>query len=119
MFKTIKTAALSVMIGLGAISTLPVTANAGDLSIHIGGGHYRNGGFGLFFGDSGHSYRRDHGRYERFCSPRRAVNKARRMGVRHARVAHVNHRTIGVKGRRHGHRSYIVFARAPHCPVLR
>ncbi len=122
MFKTVKAAIVTAMIATGAVAAVPATASA-DPVVKVGGSvHFTGSGFGIYFGEGGHRY---HDRWERprhmrrYCSPRRAVRKARRIGLRHARIAHVNHRTIGVKGRRHGHREYVVFARAPHCPILR
>ncbi len=53
------------------------------------------------------------------CSAGRALRKAERMGIRHARIADVGRRTIDVFGRdRYGDRIYITFGRQPSCPVL-
>ena len=55
----------------------------------------------------------------RFCSPREAVQKAHRMGLRHAGVARVNNRAIVVAGHHWGHRAHVVFARnSRHCSVI-
>lgn len=128
MFKLIKTATLSAMIGLGAMAAAPSTASADSLGIQF---LAQDAGFGFYFGDSGSAYRdwdrrhdrRDsYDRYDRrdFCSPRDALRKAEWLGMRHVRVTHVNYRTIGVAGRVRGHHyDRILFARAPHCPVLR
>jgi hypothetical protein len=125
MLKLIKTATLSAMIGLGAMAAAPSTASADSIGIHF---LAQNAGFGFYFGESG-SARRDwdrrhdrRDRYERrdFCSPHDALRKAQWLGMRHARVTHVNYRTIGVEGRIRGYgHDRILFARAPHCPVLR
>lgn len=123
MFNKIKNIAVSAMVSLGVLAAIPATAQAHHL--HHGGG----AGFGIWFGDGGHSYWRydrrprhwGHGprRGRHGCSVRRALNKAHRMGVRHARVRLANHNVIKVKGRSRGHRVRIVFARAPGCPVIR
>ena len=51
------------------------------------------------------------------CTAGRAVHKASRIGVRHARVVWSNHRIIKVRGRKHGHRVTVNFGRAPSCPI--
>ncbi len=71
------------------------------------------GGFTFHFGDAP----RRHKGFARHCTAQRAVHKASRWGVRHARVVNANHRIIKVRGRKHGHRVTIRFGRAPHCPV--
>lgn len=113
MFRFLKTAALASMIGVGVIGATAGTAQADGLylGVHGKGGHIA---FGF-----GHGPKWGKGRqFRRGCTPHRAVSKARHMGVRHARVVRANHRIIKVRGRKFGHRVNIVFARAPHCPVL-
>ena len=65
----------------------------------------------------GHRY---HGGYRpvRACSVNQALNKASRMGIRNPRAV-VNRNAVRVTGWRHGHRSAVVFARAPGCPIIR
>jgi hypothetical protein len=119
MFSKLKTAALSAVIGLGAIAAVPATAQADSLYLNFGGG-YHNSGAGFWVGDD--DYRRDwryERRYNRFCTPDRAVYKAQRLGVRRAHVVDVDRRTIRVAGSRYGERVRITFARAPNCPVVR
>lgn len=70
------------------------------------------GGFTFYFGSP--APRRGH--FAR-CTTNRAVHKASRFGVRHARVVWSNHRVIKVRGRKHGHRVTINFGRAPSCPI--
>jgi hypothetical protein len=123
MFAKLKTAALSAVIGLGAIAAVPAAAQAEGLYLNFGGG-YHNSGSDFYVGDDDYrgDYRRDwrhERRYNRFCTPNRALNKAERLGVRRARVVDVDRRTIEVAGRKHGERVHITFARAPHCPVVR
>ncbi len=81
--------------------------------------------FGITIGERaqpvhGRSYR-DHRAYRDYrpaCSPRRAVRKARRMGVNRARIVRVNRRAVVVKGRSMGDRVLVRFARERRCPVL-
>ncbi|MCB8837212.1 hypothetical protein [Aurantimonas sp. VKM B-3413] len=68
---------------------------------------------------AGHRHhRRDHVRGPA-CSPRQAVHKAHRLGLRRTHIRRVNRRVIAVAGRFH-HRGHAVvrFARVPGCPVL-
>jgi hypothetical protein len=119
MITKLKTAALSALIGLGAIAAVPAAAQAEGLYLNFGGG-YHNSGAGFYVGDD--DYRRDYRhdrRYNRFCTPNRALNKAERLGIRRARVVDVDRRTIDVVGRKHGDRVRVTFARAPHCPIVR
>lgn len=64
--------------------------------------------------------RRDARRYDRGCTPDRALDKADRMGIRHARIADVGRRTVDVVGRsRHGNRVVVSFDRRDrHCGVI-
>lgn len=68
-------------------------------------------------------YRRDwrgHGyRPVRWCKPRKAVHKARRIGVHRAHIERISKRRIVVTGYRHGRHVGVVFARASrHCRVI-
>lgn len=121
MFAKLKTAALSALIGLGAIAAIPATAQADNIYLNYGNGQ---SGFGVQIGDYGRvDYRRNDRRWDdrryRECTPNRALDKAERNGVRRARVVNVNRRTITVAGRKWGERVQMTFARAPNCPVVR
>lgn len=120
MFKLIRNAALSALIGLGAIAALPASAQANSFQLGIGSG---GTSMSFHFGDSRDRYHRaPRQNYRQYgqCSQREAVRKASRMGVRHARVVHANHRTVHVEGRARGyHNARIVFANARNCPVIR
>ena len=120
MFKFLRTLALSAIVGLGAIAAMPAPADAAGGSIYLGFGS-GHGPSGFRFDDRGRHHYRGAGRHHgRECSPRDAVRKASRMGVRHARVVDSGRRTIRVAGRGHGHRPVtVVFGKAPSCPVLR
>jgi hypothetical protein len=67
-------------------------------------------------------YRRDRyddNGYGRRCDPEDAMDKARRMGVRRARVVDVDRRTIDVAGRWRGDRVILTFGRRGNCPLIR
>lgn len=135
MNNLIKTAALSTLIGLGALGVAP--ASAQGVYLGLGGGHH-GPSVGVWMGDGGHSYRRyeerDYGdryhsgyhdryrphrpNYGPACSPNQAMNKAERMGIRRARIQDVSRRVIEVAGRSRGDRVVVTFARAPGCPVI-
>jgi hypothetical protein len=111
-FNAFRTAALAGLVGLTAFVAAP--AQAGDVKIRLG----HHVGFGVYIGDG---YSRDHGddfRWRKRCTVDRALFKARRIGVRHARIDYVTRSEIGVVGRSRGERVRITFARAPHCPVI-
>lgn len=111
MFRKIKIAALSAFLGLGTLAAMPATAQADGIYFSFGQGGPRVGVY-----DSGYSHRH----YRRHaCTPGQAVHKARRHGVRNAHVVRVNRNVIKVRGHRHHHRVKMVFARAPHCPIIR
>lgn len=135
MLTLIRTVALSALVGLGALAAMPAPAMAQSGGIYLGfGSSDRGPSAGFHFNDRGRHDYRDRGRHHQrdtrrqarerdhrgFCSPREAVRKASRMGLRNARVVSANHRVIRVEGRRHSPRHHIVtFANARNCPVLR
>jgi hypothetical protein len=122
MITKLKTAALSALIGLGAIAAVPATAMAEGVYLNYGSGHHSGVGIGVQVGGYDRhdyrDYRRDRPHF-RGCSPERALNKAERMGVRRAQVVDVDRRTIKVAGRKHGDRVRMTFSRAPNCPIVR
>ncbi|MBP0617540.1 hypothetical protein [Jiella mangrovi] len=100
---------LCVVAALGAAgAAAPTSASARDFGATISIG---NGGIELVR-HRGH-YRPNYG-----CSPRRALNKARHFGIRHARIRGVSRRAIVVAGRKRHHRAVVRFARVPGCPVI-
>ena len=114
----LKSAALSVLIGLGAIAAAPSAASAGDGALYLGIGD-GSARFSIQVGQRDRYYHRP-ARHVRHCTPGQAVHKAQRMGVRNARVVREGRNVIRVRGRAYGHgRVTVVFARAPHCPVIR
>lgn len=137
MFKFLKSAVLSALIGLGALASMPAAAQAQSGGVYLGFGNGPSVGF--HFNDRGRHFdrdRRDRGRHfdrdrrdrggwrerrsYRECSPRDAVRKARRMGVRHPRVLASGYRSILIQGKTRWDRfTRVRFGKAPHCPVLR
>ncbi|SDA90061.1 hypothetical protein [Mesorhizobium qingshengii] len=116
MFNTIKTAALSALIGLGTLAAMPAHAD----SLYLGFGNNNDPRFGVYAGEDGYRHRRDERRdyWRRGCSPERALDKAERMGLYRARIVDVNRRTVKVMGRQDGDRVVIVFANERGCPVI-
>jgi len=123
MFRILKTAALSALVGLGALSAMPA-AHADGVYLNFGSGGDVGGGFYVRDNDNRHWHRPDRwDRRERWdrraCTPDRALDKADRMGLHRARVVDVSRRTITVVGRKFGDRMVVTFSREPHCPILR
>ena len=99
MFASSRTAALSAVIGLGAIAAIPAAAQADGLYLDFGGSRPRRRR-GLSRRPRWRPPRRKirYDRRYRACTPHRAVDKAERMGIRRARVVDVDRRTIEVAG---------------------
>jgi len=114
--------------------------NAITIGNNRNNGHFRyahsrrHNGHGYRHGSrhNGHGYRhgrrnfghRKHGRHhqrrDRYCSPRRAIDKAWNMGLKRPHVSRVGDGSIVVKGRRYGHRVRVVFSRwTPWCEVIK
>jgi len=119
MLTMLKTAALSALIGLGAIAAVPAAAQADSLHFSFGDGR-----IGIQAGryDNYDRYdrydRRDRRDWRRTCSPGEAVHKARRIGLRNPRVVDVDRRTIDVVGRSRGDRVRVTFARTGNCRIV-
>lgn len=128
----IRTAALSAVIGLGALAALPAAAQADSFYFGITP-HGPSAGVVV---DQGHSYRPgpnpwDRGRWDRDrrdrwdrgwdrgCSAGEALRKADRMGIDRVRVTRETPRSITVSGRSHGRYVAVSFARSPSCPIIR
>lgn len=134
MFKFVKIAALSAFVGLGALASVPSTAQAQSGGVYLGFGN-QGPSVGFHFDDRGRHDVRDRDRghrrggYDdrrpdrggwRGCSAREAVHKAERMGLRRARIVSENRRVVRVEGRgRGGHPTMIVFANDRGCPIVR
>ena len=116
MFNTMKTAALSALVGLGTLAAIPAHAD----SLYLGFGNNNDTRFGVYAGDDGYRHRRDErrGEWRRGCSPDRALDKAERMGLHRVRIVDVSRRTVKVMGRQDGDRVVVVFANERGCPVI-
>ncbi|MBZ9810231.1 MULTISPECIES: hypothetical protein [unclassified Mesorhizobium] len=116
MFNTVKTAALSALVGLGTLAAVPAHAD----SLYLGFGNNNDPRFGVYAGDDGYRHRRGERRddWRRGCSPDWALNKAERMGLHRARIVDVSRRTVKVMGRQYGDRVVIVFANERGCPII-
>lgn len=141
MCTLLKSAALSGLIALGAVTLAPFQAAADSiLQVQDSGARLE---FRLGIDDDDRYRDRDHRdrdrdrdrwdrdrdrwdrdrdrdrwAYRERCSPERALWKAERMGIRRARIVDVSRRTITVRGRARGDRVRVTFGRAPHCPVI-
>ena len=113
--KSVKTMLAAAVVATGGAFSTSI-ANAGtSFGIYIGNGpapgiHYNHGGYNSYQAPRRH----------RKCNPRRALNKAYRMGVYNPHITRVNHRKIVVKGYSHGHHAKVVFKRdSKRCRVLK
>lgn len=91
---------IAALIALGGISATAVTATANDFRPGIQQARY------------------DHYR-GRSCSPVLAVQKARDMGLRRARIDNITPRRVVVEGFGRRGPDRVVFANAPGCPLIR
>ena len=127
--KTFRTLIIALVVAIGGMAASTASSNAGsgyvefgigDTSIHLSSGRgYRS--HRRHYDRYDRRYRRynNHRRYGRgVCAPRRALQKARRMGVRHAHIARVNRRVVVIKGYRYGDRAKVKFGRSRRCPVI-
>ncbi len=114
MFRTLKTAALSAVIGAGALMAVPVASQAEGLYLNL-----RNGDAGIWVDNRDPQGRRHYRErnWDRGCTAGRALDKADRMGIRRARIVDESRRTITVAGRQYGDRVTVTFGRDRHCPV--
>ncbi|MEM9329910.1 MAG: hypothetical protein AAGA53_01210 [Pseudomonadota bacterium] len=117
MFKNAFKSMLAVAVVATGAAFTTTSANAGgNFGIYIGNGH----GGGIYYKHGGHYKSGYHAHGPRKCNPRRALNKAYRMGVYRPHVTRVNHNRIVVKGYNHGHAAKVVFKRqSKHCRVLK
>lgn len=81
------------------------------------GGSYDGDDYGDGYGER-RVRRGDSARSNRNCSAEEAVSKARRMGIRRARVVSMGQRTIQVAGRDDGRTVIVRFGRRGNCPIL-
>ena len=119
MFSKIKIAALSAVVGLGALAAAPATAQADSFYFGISPA---GPSFGFHSGSGRHD--RGPGRHwdrpgRSHCDARDALRKASRMGINRTYVRGENRNTIRIGGRDRGRNVTVVFAKAPNCPVIR
>ena len=115
MIASFKSAALAATLALGAFVAVPATQAQAGGSI----------GFGLTFDDGwrdARDFRRDRRHYRprrmrNRCRPRRALRKARYLGLRRAYVHRAGPRGVVVRGRARGQRLAVRFGRGRGCPV--
>jgi len=122
---SIKTFLAVGIVAAGAAVSTTSTANAGSsFGIYIGNGH----GGGIHYGKRKHrnhgyknrGYRNNAHGHRRGCAPRRALNKAFRIGVNRPHIARINHRKIVVVGYNRGHHAKVVFKRKSHgCKIIK
>ncbi len=122
-----KSAIIVAAMALGGVFAANAPASAAGEYIA-----FNTPGFSIEFGDrrerrrhahrnpyyeDDYDYReRRHTRRQR-CSPRRAVRKARRNGVRRAHVIRAGRRGVVVAGRQWGDRVVVGFGRHRSCPI--
>lgn len=121
MTSLLKTALVALSLAAAGLGASASTASASDVRFGIvigGGGHH--GGPGWQGGHHGGPGWNGGPRYGRgVCAPGHALQKARAMGIRHARIVDVNHRVVRVDGRDRGGFVRAVFANDRGCPVVR
>jgi len=135
MFNSFRSLALSAIVGLGAAAAAVPAAQAEGIYVDIGRyGDVRAGVMAEYDGPDRDRYEdydgyqdvRDHRqgdrnwrhRSQRRCSANDAVEAARDLGIRRARVVSTGNRTVEVRGRYRGDRVTVVFARQGNCRVL-
>lgn len=121
---SIKTILAVGIVAAGAAVSTTSTANANSsFGIYIGNGtgiHHGHRSNVNHTKKRGHGLRRNVFRNHRGCSPRRALNKAYRIGVNRPHISRINHKKIVVVGHSRGHLAKVVFKRKGHgCKVIK
>ncbi|PWV97686.1 hypothetical protein DFR52_106210 [Hoeflea marina] len=140
MSRFLKSAILALSLAAAGLSAATPAASAAGLEYRFGGGessviirgHDRGSDWGHDRDRDGERRRdrddrggwgrdgaRHHGQHlaQGFCDPARAIDKARSMGLRRARVADASRRTLTVDGFRRGRLVEITFGNVWSCPV--
>ncbi|KOF13982.1 hypothetical protein AC244_29250 [Ensifer adhaerens] len=100
------------LVAAGALTALPSAPLAQSLDLYIG-----PGGPDLELRDRERRYYEDE--YDRpRCSPRQAIRRASRLGIRDAEIQAVTRRQIIVDGVRRGRFVTVAFANRPGCPRI-
>ncbi|MDD9908074.1 MAG: hypothetical protein OXR62_00115 [Ahrensia sp.] len=110
-FSSLKTMAAALTLIAGGLMSQSSAAHAASDGIF-----FDAPGFSLGFYD-GPRYGHRRGYRHARCTPRRALRKARRNGVRRAHILRVGHRGVIVAGRQWGDRVVIGFGKRRGCPV--
>ena len=115
--KSIKTfLAVGVVAAGAAVSTTGAANAGGNFSLYIGNGY----GGGIHYGNGYRRHSYGHRHHRRGCGPRRALNKAYRIGVNRPHISRINHRKIAVVGYNHGFPAKVVFKRTHRgCKVIK
>lgn len=145
---TSKPAKIVAILGLaGIVSSGASIANAGNygVDLHLGNGagiyfsgngghnkhrrnHYRHGG-GSYYNPYNQPHynqphRKKHRKYRnqrrhQVCGPRRAVNKAYRLGLNNPQIKRIKEQRIVVVGYQYGYRTKMVFKRYSNCRLIK
>jgi hypothetical protein len=117
----LRNALAALVVATAGVTASAPAATAGDFSFGFsiggpGGGvvvrdRDHRGGWNRFEGHRGW----DRG----YCKPRKALKKARRMGLRRTDIIRANHRRVVVRGFDRGYPVRVVFANERRCPVIR
>ena len=119
-YKSARAIILSIVVSIGGVAATTASSQAGssyiDFNISAPGIQFSSGRGYRENQRWNHGYKSNNRR--RACAPRRALRKARRMGIRNAHIVRVNRRVLVVKGYRYGDRAKVKFGRSGHCPVI-
>jgi len=129
IMKALKTILAVGVIASGAAFTAASPASAGpsgSIGVYFGGS---GGGIYIGNGKRRHGARRHggnryyaggHRRGRNVCTPRRALNKARNLGVNRARIERIGKNRIVVRGFNYGYRAKVVFKRySRRCQIIK
>lgn len=108
MFKSIKIAAVSILVSVASLAAVPA-AQADGFYFSIGQGQH-----GIW-----HGPRHQPQVAWRACSPRDALRKAAYYGIDRAHVVRSDRHAVSIRGHKHRRPASMTFARAPGCPVIR
>ncbi|MCF6321434.1 MAG: hypothetical protein L3J32_06655 [Rhizobiaceae bacterium] len=145
--KTIATLGMGVILATGLGLAATSNANAGNIGVgNIGINIHMSNGLGIYMNGRGHNYRQPHNRgyfnpgyyppkryrpkkhrrnyysnppRQAICNPRRAVNKAYRLGLNNPQVERVRERRVVVSGYQYGYRTKMVFKRYSKCKLIK
>lgn len=114
---TLKSALIGLGLAVAASAGATGTANADSIRFGLSIGERGGPHFSIRSGDYYHHRDRRYREPRRACSPRRAVRKARHMGIRKVKLRRYGSRGAVVTGRYYGERVRVKFNR--NCRVQR